>query len=230
MVRWLRIRLLSRPSLILISIMFFAMSAYVLGWSSILTVKQVIVIGAPTKIDRGIISQEISLGDRMARVNPRAVATELKKFSWLKEAKVERNWMNGAVTITVSTRKPIAIVGENFLDAENVTFSLPHPERFKVPIILASNKESIEFATTLIESLSIAFRKQVEVISVAGLQTATLLINRSTESRKPNLTVRWGDAGNTSLKMRVYQSLLALPENVNIIFMDLSAPHAPIVR
>ncbi|MEI9908175.1 MAG: hypothetical protein WDO06_10125 [Actinomycetota bacterium] len=44
------------------------------------------------------------------------------------------------------------------------------------------------------------------------------------------INIFWGDATSTKLKVRVFQSLIALPENVNISFMDLSAPHAPIVR
>ena len=95
---------------------------------------------------------------------------------------------------------------------------------------MASTPQSIKFASTLIQNLPTAFRNYVEVVSIEGLQTATLLINRSKVKQAPELTVRWGDAANISLKIRVYHSLLALSENANIVFMDISAPHAPIVR
>lgn len=229
MSRWLRSRLLTRRVALLAVVLIFGSCGYVLGWSSILTVKHVTTVGAPTIIDRALISQEVLLGERMARVNTRAVAAALKKYSWLKEAKVDRDWFHRAVTITVVTRIPIASIGKSYLDSAGIRFSLPHPERFNVPSIVASQQESIVFAATLVESLPLSFRKRIEVVSIEGLQTATLLIDRSTDTRKRELTVRWGDAASTSLKMRVYQSLLALPENANINFMDISAPHAPIV-
>jgi hypothetical protein len=44
------------------------------------------------------------------------------------------------------------------------------------------------------------------------------------------LTVAWGDLTNMSLKVQVFQALIALPENSKITEIDLSAPHAPIVK
>jgi cell division protein FtsQ len=219
-----------RQFILLLAISLFAGSAYVLGWSSLLTVKRVEVVGAPTKGDREVIGTVVEIGDRLARVDTRAVALDLKKISWLKSAHVSRNWLQGSVTITVTTREPLAIVGDKFIDSEGVSFSLPHREKFNVPLILADTKQAKGFAASLIDTLPLSFRKNIEVVSVEGLQTATLLINLKEGNRIRPLTVRWGDEANGSLKLRAYQSLLALPENAKIVFMDLSAPHAPIVR
>jgi hypothetical protein len=48
------------------------------------------------------------------------------------------------------------------------------------------------------------------------------------ENRK--LLVQWGSLEELALKVRVYKALLALPENKSINKIDLSAPHAPIVK
>jgi hypothetical protein len=45
-----------------------------------------------------------------------------------------------------------------------------------------------------------------------------------------NLLVQWGSLENLPLKVRVYNTLLALPENKTVKKIDLSAPHAPIVK
>jgi hypothetical protein len=45
-----------------------------------------------------------------------------------------------------------------------------------------------------------------------------------------NIKVTWGTATQVALKATVYKALLALPENKGIRRMDLSAPHAPIVK
>jgi hypothetical protein len=45
-----------------------------------------------------------------------------------------------------------------------------------------------------------------------------------------NVEVRWGLATDNELKAKVYKALLAQPENAKLKRMDLSAPHAPIVK
>jgi hypothetical protein len=45
-----------------------------------------------------------------------------------------------------------------------------------------------------------------------------------------NLEIRWGTNSDNELKLKVYKALLALPENSAIKRVDLSAPHAPIVK
>ena len=42
--------------------------------------------------------------------------------------------------------------------------------------------------------------------------------------------VVWGSSRQVDLKVSVYRALLALPENKNVKRVDLSAPHAPIVK
>jgi hypothetical protein len=44
------------------------------------------------------------------------------------------------------------------------------------------------------------------------------------------LLVQWGSLDDLALKVNVYKLLLALPENKSIKRIDLSAPHAPIVK
>jgi hypothetical protein len=45
-----------------------------------------------------------------------------------------------------------------------------------------------------------------------------------------DLQIAWGKNEKTALKIDVINSLLALPENKNIRKIDISAPHAPIVK
>jgi hypothetical protein len=44
------------------------------------------------------------------------------------------------------------------------------------------------------------------------------------------LSVKWGSNAENSLKVQVFQELLKQPENKRIKRVDLSAPHAPIVK
>ena len=45
-----------------------------------------------------------------------------------------------------------------------------------------------------------------------------------------NLEIRWGSDNDNELKLKVFKALLALPENAAIKRIDVSAPHAPIVK
>jgi hypothetical protein len=45
-----------------------------------------------------------------------------------------------------------------------------------------------------------------------------------------DLRIFWGANEKSALKMQVLRALLALPENEKIRRVDLSAPHAPIVK
>jgi hypothetical protein len=45
-----------------------------------------------------------------------------------------------------------------------------------------------------------------------------------------DLQIAWGKNEKTTLKIEVINSLLALPENKNIKKIDITAPHAPIVK
>jgi hypothetical protein len=45
-----------------------------------------------------------------------------------------------------------------------------------------------------------------------------------------SLTLRFGDSQEIDLKIKVFKALVELEENKNISTIDVSAPHAPIVK
>jgi hypothetical protein len=45
-----------------------------------------------------------------------------------------------------------------------------------------------------------------------------------------DLMVRWGNIGALQTKLKVYEKLIALPENKSITAIDLSEPKFPIVK
>jgi hypothetical protein len=47
---------------------------------------------------------------------------------------------------------------------------------------------------------------------------------------RQSLTLRFGDAQEIDLKIKVFTALIELEENKNISTIDVSAPHAPIVK
>lgn len=213
---------------ILIGLLLVGSAAYVLGWSSILTVKQVVVVGAPNPSEAFVIEHSIRIGDKMARLESQSVSKTLQKFTWLDHSKISRNWFKGVVTVRVWTRTPIAQYQGHLIDRNGVVFDLPSVDITHLPNITGTDASSAKFATDLLTALPLQLRSQILGVLVHGSDWATLSINDPALNRV--LSVVWGDLTNMSLKAKVYQALIALPENANIANVDVSAPHAPIVK
>jgi cell division septal protein FtsQ len=203
-------------------------AAYALGWSSLFTVRQVVVIGAPNPSEGFVIERAVHLGDKMARLNTQALAHSLAGYTWLDHSSVSRNWFKGKVSVHVWTRTPIAQFHNQLVDNSGALFNLPSVNVSGLPLIIGTNVSSAKFAAILLSELPAPLSAQVMSVEVRGRDSAVLSIKEPTLKR--TLTVAWGDQTNMSFKVSVYKALVALPENSMITTIDLSAPHAPIVK
>lgn len=203
-------------------------AAYALGWSSLFTVKDVVVVGAPNPSEAFVIEHSIHVGDKMARLESQTIAKSLQKYTWLDHSNISRNWLKGVVTVRVWTRTPIAQFQGHLVDNRGVVFDLPSIDTSHLPRITGSNNISAKFAVNLLTALPAQLRSQVMNVAVQGNDSAIFSIDDPTLKRV--LNVAWGDQTNMPLKVQVYQALVALPENSKITKIDLSAPHAPIVK
>jgi cell division septal protein FtsQ len=203
------------------AILFFAAAAYVLGWSTFFTVSAVQIQGTSATM-----SSSITIGEKLARVEPRAVAAEFERFSWIKSAQVSRNWISGKVTITLTERVPVAIYNDRAIDAEGMSFPLTTKNIESLPRIQAATIESAVAASAFFVELPQEIAGIVRLIKVRGGQSYVLEIIDG----KKSFEVIWGQNEENILKAKVYKALLAQPENSKIRRLDLTAPHAPIVK
>ena len=211
----------TRRLFLVIAILFFAAAAYVLGWSTFFTVSAVQIQGTSATM-----SSSITIGERLARVEPRAVAAEFERFSWIKRAQVSRNWLSGKVTITLTERVPVAIYNDRAIDAEGMSFPQPTKNIESLPRIQAATIESAVTASAFFVELPQEIAGIVRLIKVRGGELYVLEIIDG----KKSLEVIWGQNEENILKAKVYRALLAQPENSKIRRLDLTAPHAPIVK
>src|SRR5487761_2634956 len=86
---------------VLLALTVLGGSSYVLGWSSLLSVKKVVVVGAPNPSEAFAIQHNFHIGEKMARLESQKISTALKTYTWLDHAKVNRNWLKGIVTVRV---------------------------------------------------------------------------------------------------------------------------------
>ena len=212
---------MNRRLILLISTVLLAAAAYVLGWSTLFTVSAIEINGSTTQLNSGIVK-----GQKLARVEPRAIAAKFESLDWVEDAQVSRNWISGKVRIDLIERTPVAIYNNKVIDSNGKRFVLrTTPSRELVQIQagdLTAATKAVMFFTSLPEDL----KSGLSVVKVRSTGALVLVVNNSGK----NLEIRWGIDGDNELKLKVYKALIALPENASIKRVDVSAPNAPIVK
>jgi cell division septal protein FtsQ len=227
-----RTRKFLSPPLAIMGVVIIAL-AYLLGWSSIFSVKRVEITGAPTAAVLANIEMksQIEVGQQLARVNPQSAARKIEKLSWVKDVAISRNWLSGAVAIEINPRQPLAFFNSDqvpgqTIDEEGQLFSLPGYTNPDLALISAKSPDSALKANELFTQLPESFRSHITSMMATSSNTFTL--NSTIEGR--DIRIRWGDSQDMALKISVINSLLKLPENKKIKVIDVVAPHAPIVK
>jgi cell division septal protein FtsQ len=197
------------------------LASYALGWSTLFTVSSVEIKGTDQ-----FLPQSVKVGEKLARVEPRAVASTYENFAFVQDAQVSRNWISGKVTISITTRTPVAIFDNQAIDDSGKAFVVKGNLPAALPQIQASNVEIAVTAVEFMTSLPDEIRSGLKILKVRS--TGAYVMDVDVEGRK--VEVRWGFATDNELKAKVYKALLAQPENAKLKRMDLSAPHAPIVK
>jgi len=197
------------------------LASYALGWSTLFTVSSVEIKGTDQ-----FLPQSVKVGEKLARVEPRAVASTYENFAFVQDAQVSRNWISGKVTISITTRTPVAIFNNQAIDDSGKAFVVKGNLPAALPQIQASNVEIAVTAVEFMTSLPDEIRSNLKILKVRS--TGAYVMDVDVEGRK--VEVRWGFATDNELKAKVYKALLAQPENAKLKRMDLSAPHAPIVK
>jgi len=202
-------------------IAILAGATYLLGYSSFFTVSSVEVTGSDRAVSTGIIK-----GQKLARVEPRAISAKLENLDWVESAEISRNWINGKVVVQLTERTPIATYKNQVIDSSGTSF-VPQGARpsglvdIQAGDIKAATK-AVNFFTQLPEEL----KSTLTVVKVRSTGALVLI----SENQGKKLEIRWGTNSDNELKLKVYKALLALPENADIKRVDVSAPHAPIVK
>ena len=212
---------MKRKLIALLAVAVLAGATYVLGYSTLFTVSSVEVMGSNKPITTGITK-----GEKLARVEPRAISAKIEMLDWVESADVSRNLINGKVVISLTPRTPIAIYKDQVIDSSGSSF-VPQgePPQGLIEINAASIEDAVKavaFFTELPEELN----STLTVVKVRATGALVLLL----ENNGKKVEIRWGIDSDNELKTKVYKALITLPENADIKRVDVSAPHAPIVK
>jgi cell division septal protein FtsQ len=228
-------------SLLVISTIFG--SAYLLGWSSLLSVSQVSVSGSSAV---NLVLSELSkngiepkIGDQLARVDVRSIKKTLGQLDWISNSDVSRNWFDKKLSIVVQERVAIAktISAQNFslnFDSKGFIFTPTSPKQLvaqsALPSVTSQSPSSGDLTSiaALLEQIPADLRyllSDLESISI----TKSSFILMDTRHNSSTLRINWGGATDIGQKSKVLAALLKLPENKGIKQVDLSQPDSPIV-
>jgi len=212
---------MNRRLILPVSGVLLVVAAYILGWSTLFTVSSVEIKGSRTQVSSGIVK-----GQKLARVEPRAIAAKFETLDWVDSAKVSRNWINGIVTIELTERTPVASYNNKVIDATGKSFVLRGTPSTPLVQIQASDLTAATKAVTFFTKLPADLKEALSVVKVRDTGVLVLGVNNAGK----NLEIQWGTDSENELKIKVYKTLIALPENASIKGVDVSAPHAPIVK
>jgi cell division septal protein FtsQ len=217
------------PRIIKLLIAAIAISSltYLLGWSSVFTVKSVKYSPTISTLEISAVEKKVGnlAGTKLARIEPRQIIKNISSLSWVAEADVSRNWIAGSVTISVKPREAIGAFAGKYIDSSGAVFE-PVGAPDEVPQLSAPTPEIGLSAAALFASLPPDFRQNITSMSARSAEDFSMLIGGSNRT----LTLRFGDANEVDLKIKVFKALIEREENKNISTVDVSAPHAPIVK
>lgn len=206
----------------------FAALTYLFAWSPVFSVRSIAAVGAPIDVSEAalISKSQIRIGEKLSRIEPRSIERSLEELSWIEQASISRDWIKGKVTITVTPRIAVGMYKGKAIDSSGTLFVIPGKVPAGLPQVTAASPklglEAIALFTNLPSEI------QQSIISVTAANANSISSWQEQGGRK--LKVTWGSVRDLDLKVTVLKALLELPENQTIKRVDLSAPHAPIVK
>lgn len=215
---------INRRILSILGIALFALMTYIIAWSTLFTVSKVVVTGAQQSAMQKLSG--VTIGEKMARVEPRAVARKLQEQLWIEGVEVSRNWINGTVTLRITPRKPIGIFAGRFIDKSGMSFDIPGGWSQSLPVVEAPTSENGLAAIELFRNIPEKLRSKIVTITAKNADSFELILDEGTRK----VLLQWGSNSDLDLKIKVYEALIGLKENSKISTIDVSAPHAPIVK
>ena len=217
-----------KSSLIALTVVVFAGLVYLFAWSPVFEVKAISATGIPEGIRSEMIIEKsgVEIGEKLSRIDPRSIERSLEELSWVKSASIDRNWVNGEVLLNLTSRIPVGIYQGKAIDRSGTLFLIPGKTPPGLPVVSAASPELGLEAIDLFTHLPADI--QGATISVSAANTNFISSWQMRDGGK--LKITWGSSQDIDLKVSVLKALLDLPENKEITRVDLSAPHAPIVK
>lgn len=252
----------NRQIILALVIMFIGVLAYFLGWSKVFVVKNIEFNIEDNKISAQIFDKlslapaVVKTGDQIARVDRGEIATRLRQFPWVENVELDRNLLNGKLTIKIIARSPVARLTSTssslsqsigFMGSDLDYFYLTRqaidqaissgdkswqeiPElTLPAPLVDGSQRELKAGARDLITLFNKELSGKGFTLTAVTARDESSFISK-TKFLERNVEISWGNLDNLGLKVEVLERLLALKENKRVRQINLIDPLKPTVR
>ena len=224
------------------AISLVASLAYVLGWSSLLTVKKIEISGTNSiSVIEGELQKKdltLTVGMRLARVDLRGIKSTLSKLDWLDSYSVERNWLAGDVQLAVIEKIGVAKAltqdgstmyfdenGELFKPISRIQLSTYD----KLALVTSESRSSEDLAGVAALLQGLPTELEFLLNDLKGISVGKSgYLNMMTKIGGRDVQINWGKADSFDQKFQVLSALLELQENKAANKFDLSIPDSPI--
>jgi cell division protein FtsQ len=199
---------------------------------------KVTVTGAGTVVAVDQVTAVVArhAGMPLPRLDTGAVRTQVLEVPGVRDATVTRDWPTG-LTIALVSREPVAAVPEQqapagvaapgyaLLDEEGVQVgrSDAPPDGLPVVDVPVEEARTLQAVLSVLRALPADLVAQVGGVSARTQDTIAMTL-------RDGVTVEWGSADETALKVAVLNALRASPAAAGTSVIDVSAPRLPITR
>lgn len=224
---------------IVLTFLLFGLLTYLLGWSTLLSAKDVVIEGTTrtAEINTAIYSgaSPLKMGSPLARVDTHTLNRKIANLDWVAEESVKRDWLHGTIRIQVVERDPIAQFTSRsgktkFIDGDGNIFA--GKPTSKVPVIAVGG--TAENETQLLKELALFIQAMpgnlITNLESLSIRSVDFIQSRHLGMGAGHLYIRWGSNQEMAVKTKVLRALLALPENASAKLIDLTDPLSPIAK
>lgn len=209
-------------------VLVVALLVWVVGFSPLLVVRTVEVVGVPESEVAPITAlAQVPMGRPLARLDTDAVAARVAERATLADVSIERSWP-GTVVIHASPRTPFLVVKNpqgqlKVVDETGVAYADVRKAPAGVPVVTAASQaalsqDALQAAVSVVRVLPGSLQRTVDAVTVSSANLVTLRIGST--------TVVWGGVAEPERKLEIVTALLKGRHEV----IDVSAPNTPVTR
>ena len=197
-------------------------AAWLLYFSSVLALKQVVVQGVRAIPPNQVVAQaQLRSGEPLAGIDTDLVAARIAGMNTVAHVEVWQRWPD-TVVIDVVERDRVAAVksGNQFDILDQTGFAVEHKKRRpeKLPLLQAADDQVKQTALTLLHGLPTELARLVESVTAASGDQIVLGLH-------DGITVMWGDSQDSGEKTNVLRALLGHLGSDK--WVDLRSPSNP---
>lgn len=209
--------------LLLLVLAVIAALVWMVGWSPVLSVREVRVLGVDPAL-AGQVRQvaAVRLGTPLAQVSSGAVTARVETIPTVASVEVRRGWPN-VLVLVVTERVAVATVadggGYSLVDAGGTAYSQTATRPPALPLVTAPAGPARSTALLVLTGLPAALRSQVVAVRAGTISDVVLSLRSGTQ-------VSWGGSDQGVRKAQIVQALL--PRRPQLI--DVTAPTLPTTK